>query len=371
MTFLPKDFIKICLDSPSLDMVADIEDPFEACADFLRQKSIQNFYQSIHKDTKKANQALAEIARLIPDMHPYRAAPIALMCGSLIENKANPLLIFPACADLMTRMLTAISPYWAEYTDQDEIDTIKNEEQDERAQQQQKLDDYIKTAEKIEALPENQFLELKSYQHAIDILVLPMMAMLMRDAQCRTLFTNNKALAAVLSNPLALDNTTFPSEQLYYLVQASQLYYGEFIVILPSTQTGFVAHAHAINNVFHALTLLQDLMAKHAKELDIGAIDPNLKYVQKATQTRYNWYNAQAYANGKLVDKIALAWGESPLGQMPQKQKHIVLYAEETTKVGPKRNWDEGFSAPIHSAQNPKISFVRVLTKQEVETYLQ
>ena len=369
MSTLPQNFIKTCLTAPSLSMVDHVEDPFEACSDFLRQKPIQSLYQSIHKDAKKANQALEDIARLLPDMHPYHAAPIALMCGSLVENKANPLLIFPACCDLMTRMLTRISPYWSEYIAQEDIDNAEDDK--EREHYQKKSTHYQETFEKIEALPENQYLEIKGYQHAIDILVLPMMAMLMRNEQCRALFTSNTTLAAFLNNPLALDNTTFPSEQLYYLVQAMQLFYGEFIVILPATQTGFTAQAHAINNIFHALTLLQDLMAKHAQELDIGHIDPNLKKTQKATKTRYNWYNAKAYTNGKLTDKMALAWGEAPLGQMPQKQKHIILYAEEATQISPKRSWDEGFSAPIHSAQNAHIQFIRPLTPEEVNTYMQ
>ena len=65
-------------------------------------------------------------------------------------------------------------------------------------------------------------------------------------------------------------NGSLPFEQLHYLwLAANMSYEDELVVVLPASGTGFVARAHAVNNGFHAFTLLQNLIREHGQALGV------------------------------------------------------------------------------------------------------
>jgi hypothetical protein len=140
------------------------------------------------------------------------------------------------------------------------------------------------------------------------------------------------------------------------------------VVVLPASGTGFVARAHGINNNFHAFTLLQNLMRDHVQPLgvrrEIAAREPDAE----RDSADFQWLQADAYANGALVNDMRLAWGEAALRDNLARHGKRVLIALESDE-GMKRNWS-GFNGAIHDAQQPSMTFTRYLTPDEVAAYL-
>jgi len=138
--------------------------------------------------------------------------------------------------------------------------------------------------------------------------------------------------------------------------------------VLPASGTGFIAEAHAINNTFHALTLLQILIGEHAQALrvqrEIASRTPDMD----GDTADFQWLQAGAYAGGELKNMLKWAWGEAALRDHPSRHGRRVLIALETDE-GTKRNWS-GFNGAIHEAQQPSMTFKRYLTPEEVASYL-
>ena len=53
-------------------------------------------------------------------MHPNRASLLALMGGALVEDGADPAILFPACHALLDVWLQELEPYCAEEVDEDD-----------------------------------------------------------------------------------------------------------------------------------------------------------------------------------------------------------------------------------------------------------
>lgn len=367
---LPDSFIRICQQAPDFQAFPLPEKrPTDSLKAFFAQPAITAFYKEV-SGKPQANDALQAVASLLPQLPPYRAAQLAFLCGALIENGACPTTIFTVCCNLLDHLTLQVLPYCANDFNADKLEETPSQGNENDAQELQQQEYRLKQAQQnLESLAPLRRLEITSLQHAIDMMVPPLMTMLMRDQSNMLQFNERHELIANLQN--IVGNITLPFNDLHFLTRASELTYSEFVVILPTSLTGFVAKAHGINNVFHAITLLQDIMATHADELQIGIIDPALTRCEQAMHTRYNWYNAQAFEQGQLAYPMALAWGEVPLRYMPQKLRDVVLYAVETHELAPQRQWNESFSAILHNDQNPGIEFLRALHPHEVQGYLQ
>ena len=57
---------------------------------------------------------LSACAALLPEVHPNRASLLALMGGALVEDGADPAILFPACHALLDVWLQELEPYCAE-----------------------------------------------------------------------------------------------------------------------------------------------------------------------------------------------------------------------------------------------------------------
>ncbi|WP_343738691.1 hypothetical protein [Achromobacter sp.] len=331
-------------------------DDLESMEQFFRRPEVGAFLTHARNPANTA-AALRDCADLLPQLHPSHAAALALMGGSLVEGGADPAILFPTLHALLRDWLQRLRPFCAQEVEEDDEEV---EETDRQA--------WTDAQARLAAVPQDAFWEVEALQAAVDVLVLPMMTMLLRHRGNHQAFIADDALMALLYAMTSL-NDSLPFDQLHFLWLASRVSYeDELVVVLPASGTGFIAEAHAINNTFHALTLLQILIGEHAQALrvqrDIASRTPDMD----GDTADFQWLQAGAYAGGELKNMLKWAWGEAALRDHPSRHGKRVLIALETDE-GTQRNWS-GFNGAIHEAQKPSMTFKRYLTPEEVASYL-
>jgi hypothetical protein len=355
---LPPDFLAV-LREPVLH-----EDDLDAQERFFGRDAVRAFYRkAVREDAKDA--VLHAAAPVLPDLHPLRGALLALFGGALVESGADPRLLFPAALERISHLLASLAPYCAEEP--------MEEEEDEEAEPAD-LAAWRAAEAALEALPPAERLQVEARRCAVDLLVLPLMAMLMRDVRNHRDLLADGALVARIGEMAV--NGTLPFEQLHFLRSAAQLAYeDELVVLLPTSQAGMIVRAHGINNNFHAFSLLQDLFRLHVHTLGIRQAltvraDGEDEYGEPrdSDSAEYLWLQATAYAGGKLVAPTDWSWGEGTLRENARRQGRLVLVALETDDK-PARSWN-GFGHVLHSAQQPHVALVRFLAPDEVAAYL-
>lgn len=323
---------------------------------FFKRPEVRAFYAQ-SQDDAQTSVNLQACAELLPRLHPNRAAALALMCGSLVEDDADPTILFPTLQKLLEQWLQVLRPYCAQEVEEDDEEVA--------AQDRQAWTD---AQARMAAVAPDERWEVESLQQAVDVLVLPMMTMLMRSQRNHAAFTSDDALIALL-HPMATNNDSLPFEQLHYLWMAYQLSdEDELIIVLPTSNTGFVARARAINNTFHAFTLLQILIGEHAQSLGVKREIAQRQPDMDGDSADFQWLQAGAFVDGQLTQPMLWAWGEAALRHNMAKHGKRVLIALETDE-GTKRNWS-GFNGIIHEAHAPTMTFTRYLTPEEVALYL-
>ncbi|CAB3751628.1 hypothetical protein GQ57_04820 [Burkholderia sp. MSh2] len=349
------------MTQPIAELLAVLQRPVHGQADLL---TLDDFFEltevhAVHEQTEDrscADTFLHACAAALPALHPNRAALLALLGGAIVERGADPRILFAAARAVLGAWLRELAPYCAQAVEEED------DEADDEARR-----DWHAARQRLDARDERQAWEVDALRAAVDTLVLPLMAMLMRDRDNHRDFVADAALQALLDR--MADNDSLPFDQLHYLRTASALTYDpECVVVLPASGTGFVASAHAVNNTFHAFTLLQRLIGEHAHALRIGRPIAARIGDEEQDTSEFHWLQAHAYANGVLVDNLALAWGEAPLRNLTRKHGKCVLIALDTEE-GIRRSWD-GFNGVCHPAQNPSMTLVRFLTPAEVAGYL-
>lgn len=348
MTLLTPEFLAV-LHRPVLSEadLFTIDDFFELTeVDDLREQA---------QDPARADAILRACAAELPALHPNRAALLALLGGAIVERGADPRILFPAAQARLGAWLPELAPFCATEVEEGDDEATDDERRDWQAARQ-----------RLDALSAQQSWEVDALRDAVDTLVLPLMAMLMRDRDNHGDLVADTALQSLLDR--MADNGSLPFDQLYFLCLASAMSNEpECVVVLPASGTGFVASVHAVNNTFHAFTLLQRLIGEHAQTLRVGKPIAPRSGDEDQDTSEFHWLQAHAYENGVLVHNLALAWGEAPL-RSHRKHGKCVLIALETDK-GIQRSWN-GFNGVCHPAQNPSVTLVRFLTADEVAAYL-
>ena len=148
------------------------------------------------------------------------------MGGALVEDGADPAILFPACHALLDVWLQELEPYCAEEVDEDDDEAEPEEVQVCRHAQA-----------RMKAVPQERRWEVETLQQAVELLVLPMMAMVLRDERNHRAFLADDALQARI---YCLNrNGSLPFEQLHYLwLAANMSYEDELVVVLPASGTG-------------------------------------------------------------------------------------------------------------------------------------
>jgi len=350
-TTLPPDFLAT-LRQPVLR-----EADLDSQSSFFSRKEVMDFYVSVMKSPEK-NDVLQLAAAELPVLHPHRAALLALFCGALVEEGADPHLLFGAALELMSGLLVSLEPFCATQPQEDDDDADPDD-----------LAEWQAANAAFSALSAQERFEVQARQAAAGLLVLPLMTMLMRDVRNhRALLADGELVARI--DAMAV-NDSLPIDGLHFLQGAAELAYeDELVVVLPASGTGMLVKAHAINNNFHAFSLLQKLMRKHAKALGIQppARETGANASRDTDCAEYLWLQAHAFSNGELVDPMAWSWGEGSLRENARRQGRLVLVALDTQDK-PSRSWN-GFDRVLHSEQKSRVSLVRILTAEEVAAYL-
>lgn len=351
------------------DLLATLQQPvlhdtdLDTQATFFAREEVRSLYFDVLESPGK-DDVLRASAGFLPGLHPHRAALLALFCGALVENGADPRLLFNAAQGLMGQLLASLARYCAMAPQEVEADEAQDEEE---------LAAWQGANAAFEALAPQERFEVGARQAAVDLLVLPLMAMVVRDVHNHRALLADGALISHIEDMYA--NVALPFEQLHFLRGAAQLTYeDELVVLLPTSRAGMVVKAQGINNNFHAFSLLQNLMREHATTLGIrqsfvkrpAGDDEDDPRDRDAAE--YLWLQATAFSNGELVDGMAWSWGEGTLRENARRQGKLVLVAVETEDK-PGRSWN-GFGGMLHSEQNARVSLVRFLTPDEVAAYL-
>lgn len=350
------------MPTPFADLASVLSVPVQSADDldtleqFFDHSEVRAFYAQ-SQDPAYTSANLLACATLLPDLHPNRASALALLCGSMVEDGADPAILFDSLHALLRQWLRTLRPYCAQEVEEDDEEV---DQADRKA--------WVDAQAELAAVPLDTRWEVESLQQAVDVLVLPMMAMLMRSQRNHEAFIADTSLMALL-HPMATTNDSFPFEELHFLWLASQIsYVDELVVVLPTSKTGFVARAHGVNNSFHAFTLLQILIGEHAQALQVKRDIPARQPDMDRDSADFQWLQAGAYTNGELTQPMLWAWGEAALRHNMARHGRPVLIALETDE-GTKRNWS-GFNGAIHDAQAPSMTFKRYLTTEEVASYL-
>lgn len=365
------------VDFPA-DLLALLRQPL-SCADaqetiatFFARPALAALYQRA-RDPLHTAAILQGCASLLPELPPQRAAMLALMCGTLVEDGADPRVLFPFALDLLHRWLEQLQPYCAEAVEED----------DEEAPAPAALQAWEAAQAQMAAVPHDRRWEVELLHQAADLLVLPLMTMVLRERRNHADFLAHSALQALLVTLHRSDS--LPFEQLYYLVLAADISYEDALaVVLPASGTGFIARVHAANNGFHAFSMLQQLIRHHSQALHVrpeiweatdaassGTSDADVDDESDSADSdtaAFQWLQATAYAGGQLVNPMAWAWGEAPLRSFASRQGLRVLIALDG-EGGCSRRWS-GFTSACHAAQDPHVEFQRYLTPQEVAALL-
>ncbi|MNQ12980.1 hypothetical protein D3C85_258970 [compost metagenome] len=352
MPMLPPDL----LATLRLPVLQDAD--LDTQASFFKRPEVRALYFEVVEGSAKDEVLRAAIARL-GELHPHRAALLAVFCGALVENGADPQLMFDAVRQLAGRLLASLAPYCA-------AQPYEPDEDDEEPQDEAELAAWQAAEAALAALSPQARFEVDALQRAVDLLVLPLMTMVVRDVRNHQSLVADAGLLAHIEAMYA--NDSLPFEALHFLRAAAQLSYeDELVVLLPASRAGMVVRAQGINNNFHAFSLLQDLMETHAQTLGIRQ-PPRTRRDEDSDAAAFLWLQATAFAQGELVDRMAWSWGEGTLRENARRQGRLVLVALETDDK-PARGWT-GFTHVLHAEQNPQVSLVHFLTPDEVAAYL-
>lgn len=318
MKALPPDFLA------TLGLPVQHEDDLDAQATFFDRDAVSDFYRATVKEGT-GDEVLEAATALLPDLHPLRAALFAILCGGLVENGADPRLLFPAALRRLARLLESLAPYCAaEPMEDDEEEASEEEPADVLA--------WRAAEAALEALPPAERLQVEASRQAVDLLVLPLMAMLMRDVRNHRELLADEALCARIE---ALSvNGTLPFEELHFLHRTAQMAYeDELVVLLPASNAGMIVRAHGINNNFHAFSLLQDLFSVHAKTLASGSRWPIVSVPTTSRATAIRRSTSGCRPRPTPVVNSSTAWpgpGARTLRENARRQGRLVLVALET-----------------------------------------
>lgn len=292
-------------------------------AQLLGEPEVQDFMRAL-EDLPPAQQAewLTELAELLPTLNLEPAAVLAVCCGAMVEDGADPEAAFPAL--------------WARF---------------------EQLRARVAEGEEVPAA-------------AWKFTVMGLMTMLCRSVR------NRQQLRAAPGLDTWLEAHEALSGHLYFLAgvwagsDEPSLY-----VLLPEHGTGLEISISQLNNTFHLLTLLQPLLVAHSQALGLPPLRPapattthNNNDNDDTIYAQFGWLNALAYEGGPL-NPVQMAWGEATVRDLPQVDGRVVLLASTSAK-NPSRSWNDGFCALLHDAQEPRVDFRHLLSAAEVAATL-
>ncbi len=304
---------------------------------------LRDFVQTI--ETKaEGNALLAEVAPLIRCEDPFRAAAIAVNCGTLTEMGGDPNLVAPHLLAVLPRHTQLACEVLDQRGDADDA-TIFSESPD-----------------------------LLRAEAGLRYLLLATMTVFCRLPEFRERARENIELCERIERLRDHHNEANFVAQLLSFTDAM-----EILVLAPNEKKGFRVTLEAVATAAHLFTLLQAELISN-NHLYGDALDANVVQVARGevphTQlchdhARFHYYTwGGLKADGTLDGMDLMSW--VPVDLSPRDIPPF--YGVPVMLVGPKvlgsRSWDSNFFANIHDALQSRVEIVSVLSQDEVNDWL-
>lgn len=294
---------------------------------------------------------------------PENAATLALACGGLIERGVEPAQFFDNACALLLHYLAEFEPFIG--NEPNENDEIYNKNQ---AALEQDLKNWHLVKDKFDNLESDKKARLVDLTETINYLVLPIMACIIHHDDYLEAFKTKKQFIEKIYDIYYSD--LIEINHLYFLIQTAAMSNPDMVVLLYSSNTGFIVRGHHIRNGFHAIELLQPFIAERQEQLKVGKANPAVLVNEAVNKSLYSWVPWSNWQDeGPQIFPIIL--GEPPIDLWPRWQEKVVLVAvEDQVESMIKRSW-ENMTYQIHVGQNTQLDFIRYLTEDEVDELMQ
>lgn len=311
-------------------------------------------------DTIELDEVLGALETPLRESDPYRSARVALFCGSLVEQGADPELLVDAVVDVMERCLFEALQLVVEVEARWDLDSPDD------------LPD-----EMLVQFFEQEAMWVKCWR-ALGFIILPAMTMLARSVSARERARERESLLQVVESMDEIHGLVDYLYQLLFMVDDK-----EFLVLHPGETKGFKVHVEGVRNNYHLFTLLQQallldpdgpLLTGVTPEPELGEIARGEAPLQQPMSDlglwKYvNWTQMAQHTDvAALEDEAHQISGEgSPLAIRKFRDQRVILL--ETTWS--QHSWDANFFAPLHDALCSKVEVLEILSPTEVEHWLQ
>jgi hypothetical protein len=274
---------------------------------------------------------------------PLQAARLAMLCGAFVEEGADAQLVSRAICRLASRSLTQMVELI------DALDPDGDAPFDVMAQ--------------LERWPD----AVKAWVSMGELVVLPLMTVLTRDAQARQEARQDAALVR------GAERFEDIIENMFYLHALLECVEGKRVVVLePETGRGWRLEVSGVRTCFHMFTLMKgvipwpgtpdaELLAYARGELLEGGTDFD--------DTPWDLLDANSWTTDGWADDLSdkLVWGEQRPDQLFEYMGEAVVLIRP---VQTKRSWSAGFYTPLHEAHRSEVRLIEALAPDEVTRWL-
>jgi hypothetical protein len=319
--------------------LATVLGPPSACFRIPATRDVLDYAEKVETE-EELNEVLRRVAPTVGVPDPYKAAVMALLCGTLIEWGADP-------AELAPLLLARLPAFLA-----------VAESVADRAETKKPEDLFATNPDGVRAW------------HALSLVLLPTMAVLARDSQSRQAARTDAGLVRGIE---ALRERNREAE---FVAQTLEFVDGiELVVLHPAEGKGFRVELEAVHTNAHLFTLLHGSLI-NGGHLPGRAIDEQLLGVatgeipHEAVLTddaRWQFYTWRGlYPDGSYAGADMSTWlfvEDSPTVIPEFDGQRVVILGPPVLGL---RGWDSNFFANIHDALRSAARVVGDLTPEEV-----
>lgn len=305
-------------------------------------RGVLEFAQTV-ETPEELNEVLRRVSPTVGVPDPFKAAIMALVCGTLIEWGADPAELAPLLLARLPGLLALAQ-------------TVSGEETEDRA---------------VYATTHPQ--GFAAWQ-ALSLMLLPTMAVLARGMEFREQARANADLVA------GIEALRERNREADFVAQTLSFTDGmELVVLHPGEGKGFRVELEAVHTLAHLFTLLQgeliggEHLAGPPPDPEVMALATGEKAPESLLrdEARFHFYPWNAMgADGTLDPILGLFLGVEALPQdIPEFEGERILILGPPAFAG--RSWDSNFFANIHDSLRSAARVIEVLTPEEVQRRLE
>jgi hypothetical protein len=318
---------------------ATVIGPPSACFRVPATQGLLQFAETVETQ-EELNEILRRIAPTVGVLDPYKAAIMALVCGTLIEWGADP-------GELAGLLLARLPTFLA------------------LAESGANLTDSAQAPVLFASQPD----AFKAW-NSLSLMLLPAMAVLARGMEFRQAA---RADADIVRGIAALRER---NKEANFVAMVLEFVDGlELLVLHPAEGKGFRIQLEAVRTMAHLFTLLQgelingghlpgEPVAADVLGVATGAIAQEKLHHDHARWQFYNWTGLRAdgtYGGGDVSTWLFVE--DSPMAIPEFEGERVVILGPP---VLASRSWDSNFFANIHDALRSAARVVEVLTSEQI-----